>query len=397
MTFPDSTQRLDRLLGYLAHDPTNPSLLTTALQVASEAGDGERLAVLLAHLEKYALQEPVLCAHACLAALQLGQYALAAQWGEQALAGGIDDTALRFNTAFAQFYLGDMARTEALLVTAQPLESYALDYLLLKARALHHLDHTEEAIALLRPVAAAHPEQAEVLGLLALLLQEEQQEDAAYALAQQALALAPEQPDALLALADYHFDRSEFALADEVYTCLTTLNPQHGRAWSGLGHIAFADLDFAQAEALLLQAVQHMPNHIGTWHTLAWIAILQNQPELARERLMRAYALDRTFGDTHGGLAVVDVMQGKDAEARVGIRKALKLMPQGMAARYAELLLLEKAGDQAAARQLVESVFNQPAARGNVLRKALVQAKWQSLQERLPANTSKITAKTTLH
>lgn len=379
--------RLERMLSYIGTDPQNQALLADALQLAIEARDVEKGLVLLAHIEKYGTQDPVVEAHAALLALQAGNYKQAVVFGEAALAGGIDAQAIRFNTAYAQLYCGNHARVDELLTEAEGYDSCSPEYLVLKASALHHLARPEEAETLLRLAIVKAPQHTDALGLLALLLQEDNRSNEAQVLADKALAIAPTHLEALLARADSHFDNNDLQAARNAFEIAVQQHPESGRAWSGLGHIAFSELDFQSAEKLLQEAINHMPDHIGTWHVLAWIYILQGHPEKARKALLASYELDRNFGDTHGGLAVVDVMQGKEAEARTGIRKALRLAPDGMAARYAELLLLERAGDTDSARQLVETVLNQPAGDRDMLRKTLVEQKLRSLQSLSPRNS----------
>jgi Tfp pilus assembly protein PilF len=158
-----------------------------------------------------------------------------------------------------------------------------------------------------------------------------------------------------------------------------------GHAWSGLGKIAFSQFDFTTAEQHLLEAVKHMANHIGTWHLLAWVYILQNAPGKARTALEKAYEIDRNFGDTHGGLAVVDVMENHDDEARVRIRKAKRLMPEGTSALYAEWLLLLKADDAADAKALFAATLDQLQPNSQDSRRTLVERK---LYELIAARTN---------
>lgn len=371
--------RLDRLLGYLGADPHNQTLLAEALQLVTDEQLIEQGQVLLAHIEKYAPPGPAVAAHAALLELQLAHYPQAAAYGEAAIAAGIDALSVRFNTAYAQLYCGNAARVDELLTEADGYDEYPAEYLLLKARALHHLERPDEAETLLQLAIGKSPDNADALGLLALLQQEDDRLDAAMQNANLALTQNPQQLEALLALAGVYFDQDDMPNARAAYEDTVRYHATSGRAWSGLGQIAFAEFNFETAEKYLLEAVRHMTDHIGTWHVLAWIYILQGNAEKAREVLLKSYEIDRSFGDTHGGLAVVDVMQGKDEEARIGIRKSLRLAPDSMAAHYAELLLLEKAGNSTAARQLVEDVLNKPTADGKHLRRTLVEQKLKSL------------------
>lgn len=113
---------------------------------------------------------------------------------------------------------------------------------------------------------------------------------------------------------------------------------------------------------------------------LAWIYILRQDSAKAREALDQSYALDRNFGETHGGLAIVDVLDGKDEEARLSIRRALKLNPQSMSARYAEMLLLQKAGKTDEAVAVVNQVLDQPAPDSSDSGRVLVERWLQAHQ-----------------
>lgn len=161
-------------------------------------------------------------------------------------------------------------------------------------------------------------------------------------------------------------------------------HPDCGRAWSGLALLEFNELEFVQAEEHLITAVQFMPDHIGTWHLLAWVYILRNDSISARAALDKSYALDRNFGETHGGLAIVDVMDGLDDQARLGMRRALKLNPNGLSAHYAEMLLLQKSGNPAEATQLVNQVLERAAPNGHESGRTLVEAWLRKHQNKRP-------------
>jgi Tfp pilus assembly protein PilF len=117
-----------------------------------------------------------------------------------------------------------------------------------------------------------------------------------------------------------------------------------------------------------------MPDHIGTWHLLAWVYILRNDSISARSALEKSYVLDRNFGETHGGFAIVDAMDGLDEQARLNMRRALKLNPNGLSAHYAEMLLLKKAGKPVEASQLINKVLDRSAPNSHESGRALVEA-----------------------
>jgi Tfp pilus assembly protein PilF len=92
-----------------------------------------------------------------------------------------------------------------------------------------------------------------------------------------------------------------------------------------MGLTAMFSLNLDRALENLQRAVRHMPEHIGTWHSLAWCQILKRDFAAAQETFDRAMALDRNFGETHGELAVVHILQGKPEAADPEIKRALRL------------------------------------------------------------------------
>jgi Tfp pilus assembly protein PilF len=117
-----------------------------------------------------------------------------------------------------------------------------------------------------------------------------------------------------------------------------------------------------------------MPDHIGTWHVLAWIEILLGNVPAAHSAFRRALALDRNFSETHGGLAVVDALQGREAEARLHIKRALRLDRQSVAVCYAELLLLRREGKTAQAKAVIDELLARPASAEGLQYRDLVEA-----------------------
>jgi len=75
---------------------------------------------------------------------------------------------------------------------------------------------------------------------------------------------------------------------------------------------------------------------------LAWCQIVKNDFVAAEASFNRSMEIDRNFGETHGGLAVVHVMQNRIDIAEPEIKRALRLNPQSFAARFAQSLLAHK-------------------------------------------------------
>lgn len=382
-TSPEQS-RLNRLLGFLKLDPNNQALLLDAMSLAIEVGDMASTQQLIEHIDTHAIDDPQVYAQATHLLLQMGQYAAAGDFGDKAIEGGITHSAVFFNTAFGHFYSGDYVDAAKLLAHLSSAADCPAPALLLHARALHHQELTEEAEPLTTRALQQEPGNIEARGLLALLQYENDDNPAALLTAHETLAEDPNQLDALIACASANFEQGNLDASRKAWLHTVKAHPDCGRAWSGLAQLEFNELEFVQAEEHLKTAVQFMPDHIGTWHLLAWIYILRNDSTAARAALDKSYALDRNFGETHGGLAIVDVMDGLDDQARLGIRRALKLNPNGLSAHYAEMLLLQKAGKSAEATQLVNQVLDRATPDGPESGRTLVEAWLRKHQKKSP-------------
>lgn len=350
-------QRLARLLTFLDHDPGNLTLICDAMGKAIALGDLAIGQQLIEHVKIHGIEDPRVFANGTHLLLQAGDYSAAAAFGDKAIAAGLNDPAVVFNTALGHFHSADFSAADTLLAHLTPHADCPAATLLMHSRALHQLEETEAAEALVLRAQQLEPHNVDIRGLLALLLYENDNLAQALSTAHETLAIDPDQRDALIACATVQFEQHNVAASRKAWLHTLKAYPDCGRAWSGLGLLEFGELEFDLAESHLKSAVQFMPHHIGTWHLLAWIYILRNDNAQARAALEESYALDRSFGDTHGGLAVIDILEGHSDRARIGIRKALRLKPDSLAAHYAQALLLQQAGQTDEARQLIDGLL----------------------------------------
>ncbi|RZU38475.1 tetratricopeptide repeat protein [Fluviicoccus keumensis] len=354
------TRRLDRLLGFLSHDPANATLLTDTLQEAIQEGDLAAGSDILSRAARAGVNAAAFQARALHFCLLKTDYESAAAYGDSALAQGLRHSAVVFNTAFARFYLQQYPQClELLLPYCREQEGHAAANVL-AARALHHADREEEALERVLQALEAEPDNAEALGVKALLLYEADDNAEALFCAEHALTLNPDQLDALLAKGEVLLEAERYEMAGQVLAHLVERHPSCGRAWSDLALCAFQDLDLAEVERCGRLAVSLMPDHIGTWHLLAWVYLMRGELPEARQAFQASYALDPDYAETLGGLAAVDALEGHRAKAEQGIRRALALDAACMAAQVAELVLLRQEGNDVEVEALVREMLGRP-------------------------------------
>jgi tetratricopeptide (TPR) repeat protein len=359
-----STARLNRLLIFVELDASNLQLRKDAIREASSVEYWDTVRKLIDDGLKAHPQEPGLLAHSGCAHLQAHHYVDAEEAFSAALEHGLDAPELHYSLAFARFWQRRYEEALASLM-APPAEAVPLA-LPLRAHCLHHLRRHEEAIlACTAHLAIAH-EDAETHGLLGLLLHEQGQTDAAMPHVAAALRLNPRQLEAMLVSAALHSQPKDYDAARTLFDALLQDHPQCSRAWFGLAVIELAHLHAHAAQRRIVQAAAPVSDYIARWHPLAWVNIMLGDILAAELDFDQALPADRNFAETHGGLAAIAAMQGREVDARVSIRRALRLHPQSMSACYAEMLLLQRAGQRAQAQKVLDAVLARPGCQATV-------------------------------
>ncbi|RDI99331.1 hypothetical protein DVT68_00240 [Dyella solisilvae] len=264
------------------------------------------------------------------------------------------EVAIRHDVAFAWAAQGEIE--EALRTLEPVVQSGGAAVALLYARVLHQQGRYEEALRALE--GADEPSRlAEVRGLRSLLLLD--MNDTAQSRAEADLALAADssQHEALLTLGTLTLWEKNAEFSCQLFRRILADHPHSGRALLGLGESLMLLGDVPAARAQLDRAGKDMPRHIGTWHALAWCQLLEGDLAGAHYSFDRAFELDRTFGETHGGFALVHALRGERPEAQEAIKRARRLAPHGFSARYAESVLLLDDGHVEQASEAVRGIL----------------------------------------
>lgn len=353
------------LAGFADRDPENPVLLCDLLDELLGAGQCEEVSARIAKIPPALRQLPGVRFREARCAMLRGDTASAIAL-LQSLLGQLETTppGVLHDLAYAQFAAGEAE--EALRTLARPHESEGdlVALALLKARILHRQQQLEAALEALAAVRA-DARLPEVQGLRALLWLDLGDNARAAEAAEQALQADPDQHEAALVRGTLALWSQRIAESTEAFERVLAKHPESGRAWLGLGQTVMLRGDVPGARSLLERASSRMPDHIGTWHALAWCQLLEGDLAGAKRSFDKAFALDRTFGETHGGFALVHALRAERKEAEESIKRAMRLDPQGRAARYAQSILLMDEGKVEQARKLIDGILGRtPGAEG---------------------------------
>lgn len=332
--------RARQLAAFADQDPRNTVLLCDLFDELLH--DGEQQAVLdrLAHVAPDLAALPELRFRAARAAMQGGDFEAAlavlrdlARDLSPMPAGVVHDL------AYVQVQLGQPAEALQALDGFSPVGDDVVAFALLRARAFHHMRRHRDALDVLEPFMEG-VRGAEVRGLRALLWLDDDNRAQAVREARQALQKDPAQHEAAIVEATLALWEQRLDESADVFGQVLVRHPDSGRALLGLGQERMLRGDVAAGRTLIERATKVMPDHLGTWHAFAWCQLIEGDLAGARASFEHALAVDRTFGETHGGLALVHALRSERTEAEASIRRAMRLDPNGRTARYARSVLL---------------------------------------------------------
>lgn len=367
MTVDTESPPLQRLLHFLGRDPGNLQLLADAAAAAFDARAFERALELIEQYESRALLPAPLLNLKGMIALAQQRYADAASIFTQLRLQSAEDPVLKFNLAWANAMQGAWGETLELL--DDKVLAIAPRAPSLKIQALHHLGRYDEALAEGDHLAEQFPRNEALMGALATLAMDAEKSDLALAYAKRSGA-NPEGRAALglLALGAQDVEAS-LALLDEALSA----QPGNPRAWVGKGLGLLAKGNGAAGAQAIDKGAELFGDHLGSWIASGWAHFVAGDNLKARSSFERALAIDDTFAESHGGLAVLDILEGRTAEAKRRCEIALRLDKSSFSAALAKSLLLERSGQAQAAQKIREIALSSPVApNGQTLAQALV-------------------------
>ncbi|HEX8223885.1 MAG TPA: tetratricopeptide repeat protein [Allosphingosinicella sp.] len=346
--------RLDRLLPLLEADPANLSLLADAAETALAEQRPEVAADLLGRYAAIAPLPPRETNLAGLAALQTKRYDRAADLFGELVEAGVDDPAVRFNLAWACAMDKQFDRSLELLDDdlARTLPQAAM----LQVQLLHDRGEFDDAARRAREYVEIHPDYAPLMATVSVLALDVEDAELAAACA----AKGGEHPDALTTLGTLALGDERATEALDLFDRALDRNPQVPRAWVGRGLARLMTGQSPDAAADIDRGAEMFGDHLGSWIAAGWAHFVNNDLASARARFETALELDDTFAETHGSLAVLDLLEGNAEGAREKSEIALRLDRQCYSAALARSMLAAGAGDQEMARRIYEAAANTP-------------------------------------
>ena len=350
-------KELQRHLGYLKSDPENTSLLIDVVDLAIKASETDAALELL---ERYRLidgETPLYISMYGLALMGKRDFKLAAQVFRKLADISPDEPATQFNIAWCLAMEKDYASARKWLPpsTVNALPQAAA----LHIELLHTEGHLDEALDAARIAIAAHPGDEGLMAAISVLAMDTDQPE----LAAECAAKGGNHPDALATLGALTLGEDDPTLALSQFDAALAINVHKPRAWvgKGLAQIA-AGRDELREEAAknIDHGAKLFETHIGSWIAAGWARMLLNDLAASRQRFEIALNIDKTFAESHGALAVVDVLEGDFSTGQERLRRAMGLDRQCFSAALAQVLLLQSDGKTDLARKIFDAAIHTP-------------------------------------
>ncbi len=233
--------------------------------------------------------------------------------------------------------IADFASAQGYLHDAKQYAPNPQSLVYLEARLLHHLQQTDQAIALLEQSLPHCSNNADAMGLLALLYFDNHDIEKAASTTSATLTLDPAHPNGQLVNLLLKSLRQE-ANPDEI-ECLLKSQPQESRLWFVLGTTQLRLMNCPAAEQAFNQTAEIHPQFYDNWICLGWCHLFQNNLDAAEAAYQQAIAIDADNADGPGGLAVVSALRNQVTEATFWLDKTEVNDPHGFSAIFTRMLL----------------------------------------------------------
>ena len=343
-------EKINRHLSFLAQDENNLKLLIEISDLYSEAEELEKAQM---YLDKANLIDQDAClGHQGLLYLNQGKLQEAQNCFIKALSYG-DTPALRYNLGFTYYITFDFEKAWEVLAPTLQGEHYP-EAKLLMARILHRQDSINEAIELINQVLEQNPEDAEALGLLALLYFDLNEDKLAEKNSQLALKIDADNYDARLVSVLLRLITQETTV--EEIEDLIQVNSQDSRLWFALGNTYMIQGEMDKAEQNLQKAIEIYPDFYDCHIVLAWCQLLNDRIDEAHATYLTATQIVDEIADAWGGLGLIAALQEDFLKAEQLITKAKNLNPECFLTQVADAIYYNHKNPAKAKRNLVKAL-----------------------------------------
>lgn len=347
---------VNRLREYFKFDPGNGALALELIEALATQGDFQEALVVLGEAQKYHENDPMFVSWTGHLGLATGDFKLAVFAYDKLFKQGFDQPGLLVNSALAHYQLGHFHKAKALLDDVSELD---VANRILKARCYAQLEEVSSAITDVQALVkeCAVEQMPEVLGLLALLYLDDAQYDLAEEYCQKTLSVKEGQFEARIVAASLALYKMHIDEAMALIEPLDADYPDSGRILAMKALVLMYRQQFELAISTYERACEKMPNHVGSRINLGWCYFAAGDLDKAETCFKTGVNIDRTFAESHGGLALIYAFKEKWPESQESFKRGLKLDVVSPSALFARALYFKHKGRSNEAEKIVSGLM----------------------------------------
>jgi len=225
-----------------------------------------------------------------------------------------------------------------------------------KAYCLANLERREEAMVM---AASALDDNVDdyLRGKVGLFQLEMGAIDLAAKTCEKLIQRQPRNIDANVVMASWNLEQQEIDSAERQINIVLDQAPNNPIALLGRALVQMYNQQTVKAIATFERTLALTPRAVGTWVALAWAHYANNDLVKAEAVFKKTLEIDRTFGEAHGGLAVIYALTARVEEARAAIARAKGLNQNSFGAAFAVSILLQQEGKAEVGARILTAAF----------------------------------------
>lgn len=361
----DILAQIERFENFLKVDPENITLLASLGDLYHQEGQFESAENYFASALALSEADPSLMARLASVHLSQSQFEKATELLRLAMEKRPDVGEIHNNLGIALYFLDNFEEArfhfdQALRLGLNDAEIYRfLGY------TCHQQGQTEEAYTCIKQACEMQPT-PELKGYLSLLSMDLGKRDQAIQSAKEVLLDQPDNVDALVVVGTTAIENQNMQEASELIRRAISMEEKNPRLWLSLGLLELYEGNHSAAIVALEKSLRFASRNAGIWVTLGWAYFANMDLDRSESTFRRAVEISPAFSEAHGGLAAVLAMRGESEQARQSIKRARRLDRTSFGAVFAISLLMQAAGKENQAGEILGRMFLQRPREGGM-------------------------------
>jgi tetratricopeptide (TPR) repeat protein len=369
----DISRKIEQLEFFLEQDKDNLNLMLDLIYLSLDASSTDAAENYLYKAQKLHPESSQLIYLSGLISCQKKDFEQALSSFNSLLGAGVCSADILYQAAYCNIQLDNPESALELLLSASE-QSQETEIVYLLARTQYQLKNFELAVSTLTSLADRNAKYAPAHSLLSQIYMDIEQWEDAQTSAAKALALDSNNVTANITLGFIELNSNQYDQAAGHFSQALNVNDESCRTHLGLAIIDVFQQRYVEAEQHLLSALSLQNDLLPAINLLGWLYLLTDRFDLAREVFDKGIAVDRSYAEMYGGIAIVDILEKDETAARKNVAVALRLDKMSYAGNFAKILLLQNAQRLSQAEKVWKNLISSPIDEtGKTLEQAVIE------------------------